>query len=613
LAKGWKYIEPVVGLGCALIGVPPLTIVGAVNSAKLIAAVKENWDGRSLDFDALESAMRMAALRAADRFDVDQAARDALTEADAAMADHLVSCLPTREELAAFARKPDFVTAVVDHVVEKLAAHDPRFAEGAPSVAGFNARHFATEIVQSVIEAALDNNDYRQSLTSYLQIETLLGVAEIKDGQAEDRARDEAFQGEVRRAVAEILSRLGSAGDAEMLNRIRAEVTKAIANNPDQGGVELVDQVVFLINSRQDALEKLEETPVEDNRVRSFQAAAEQALANDDDAAAIAALLEAETAIGERQEADARARANYTNIRAGLLLGQGDWQAADAAWAQAAAMLMPFDVTAGEQIVWEAAKRLADFGEIFAQTSALLASERRLRALETAAQARGDAERAAATQNNLGIVLRTQGERTGGDAGLTLLSEAVDAYRAALTLRTQAAMPAQWAMTQNNLGNVLSTQGARTGDDAGLALLSEAVDAYRAALSVYTQVAMPADWAMTQNNLGTVLRTQGARTGGDAGLALLSEAVDAYRAALTVRTQAAMPAQWAMTQNNLGIVLRTQGARTAGDAGLALLSEAVEAYRAALTVWTPEHFSHYHEIASNNLAQAEAAIAARRG
>ena len=126
MTKAWKYIEPVVGLTCALIGVPPLAIVGAVNGAKLIAAAKENWDGRSLDFETLASSMRMAALRAADRFDVDQTERDALTEADAAMADHLVSCLPTHEELAAFARKPDLAATVASHVVDRLAAHDPR-------------------------------------------------------------------------------------------------------------------------------------------------------------------------------------------------------------------------------------------------------------------------------------------------------------------------------------------------------------------------------------------------------------------------------------------------------------------------------------------------------
>jgi tetratricopeptide (TPR) repeat protein len=55
------------------------------------------------------------------------------------------------------------------------------------------------------------------------------------------------------------------------------------------------------------------------------------------------------------------------------------------------------------------------------------------------------------TQNNLGIVLRDQGIRTGGEAGTRLLAEAVAAYRQALEVRTQDTLPLQWAQTQRNL------------------------------------------------------------------------------------------------------------------------------------------------------------------
>ncbi len=106
-------------------------------------------------------------------------------------------------------------------------------------------------------------------------------------------------------------------------------------------------------------------------------------------------------------------------------------------------------------------------------------------------------------------------------------------------------------MTQNNLGNVLQEQGARTGSEAGRLLLAQAVDAYRAALTVYTKDALPQDWAITQNNLGAVLQEQGTRTGSEAGRLLLAQAVDAFRAALTVYTKDALPQNWAITQNNL--------------------------------------------------------------
>ncbi|MDR2990782.1 MAG: tetratricopeptide repeat protein [Burkholderiaceae bacterium] len=207
----------------------------------------------------------------------------------------------------------------------------------------------------------------------------------------------------------------------------------------------------------------------------------------------------------------------------------------------------------------------------------------------------------AATQNNLGNVLRIQDERTRDQPGLDFLIQAMDACRAALRVRTEAQMPVDWAMTQNNLGNVLETQGERTGGQQGLKLLAQAVEAYRAALRVYTETERPVPWAATQNNLGTVLSTQGERTGGEPGLKLLAQAVEAYRAALRVRTEAQMPVDWAMTQNNLGAVLSTQGERTGGQPGLDFLTEAVDAYRAALRVYTEAQMAVAWAATQNNL------------
>ncbi len=208
----------------------------------------------------------------------------------------------------------------------------------------------------------------------------------------------------------------------------------------------------------------------------------------------------------------------------------------------------------------------------------------------------------AMTQNNLGIVLASLGER---ESGTARLDEAVAAFRAALEVYTRADMPTDWAMTQNNLGTVLQSLGEREGGhgaagrgrrrlprraggqnprrhadrlgrdpeqprhraqtlgerESGTARLEEAVAAYRAALEVSTRDAMPTDWAMTQNNLGTVLQSLGER---ESGTARLEEAVAAYRAALEVRTRADMPTDWAMTQNNLGTVLQSLGERESG-------------------------------------------------
>ena len=83
--------------------------------------------------------------------------------------------------------------------------------------------------------------------------------------------------------------------------------------------------------------------------------------------------------------------------------------------------------------------------------------------------------------------------------------------------------------------------------------MSEAAEAYRAALDVFTRSDMPANWAMTQNNLGAALARLGELALGEAGLAGLNKAVDAYRAALEVFTRREMSANWAFTTENLAL------------------------------------------------------------
>ncbi len=565
-----KCLEPVTAIGCGLLALADPTTTAVTGAAGLFAAFRENSKKHGLDSEALISSMRKAALRASDRFDIEPAARDALTEADAVMAEHLVSCLPTREELAALARKHDLAAAAANYVSDRLAANDPRFAEGAPSVAGFDARSFAATVVTDVITAALANNDYRRSLMTYLQIETLQGVARLEDGMAE---------------VLEFV-RAHNAGASLKDQALRGAIARFIAFQPDASDADVLSAVETFERDYRALLEQVSHITVNDNHIQSLKVAAEEALEAGDIATARIRYGEAAKAAADKASEPVRNAAALKSAEASAALTMLDLQAADVAWKKAAAMLMPFDEAAGEDIVWEAGDRLLQFGDIFAQTLGLAASERRWRALETEARKRGDVKRVATMQNWLGNVLSVQGERTEGNAGLAMLAEAVEAYLAALTVRTRAATPADWAMTQNNLGNVLKAQGARTKDVAGLALLNRAVEAYCAALTFYTRAAMPVDWAMTQNNLGTVLRIRGERTEGHAGIELLRQAIAAYRAALTVRTQAATPADWAMTQNNLGIALRTLSTGTQGDAKFTLLSEAVEAYRAALTVYT---------------------------
>ncbi len=215
----------------------------------------------------------------------------------------------------------------------------------------------------------------------------------------------------------------------------------------------------------------------------------------------------------------------------------------------------------------------------------------------------------AITMQNLGDALQTQGSRTQGAEGNALLAMAVESYRSALRVTTEADHPAQWATTMQNLGNALQTQGTRTQGAEGGALLAEAVDSYRSALRVTTEADHPAQWATTMQNLGNALQTQGTRTQGAEGGALLAEAVDSYRAALRVRTEVDHPVDWAMTLQNLAIALQTQGSRTQGAEGNALLAEAVDSYRSALRVTTEADHPVDWAMTQENLAAAELARA----
>jgi tetratricopeptide (TPR) repeat protein len=138
------------------------------------------------------------------------------------------------------------------------------------------------------------------------------------------------------------------------------------------------------------------------------------------------------------------------------------------------------------------------------------------------------------TQSNLGIALWDQGTRTSGAQATELLAQSVEAYRAALEVRTKADLPQDWASTQNNLGTALSDQGERSSGAEATKLLAQSVEAYRAVLEVYTKADLPQDWAMTQSNLGIALRVQGERSSGAEATELLSAAASAFESVLEV-------------------------------------------------------------------------------
>jgi tetratricopeptide (TPR) repeat protein len=285
---------------------------------------------------------------------------------------------------------------------------------------------------------------------------------------------------------------------------------------------------------------------------------------------------ESHTALRSTRQQHARDEAALLAAEAGVDRLQLRYHEAADRYEEAERLVSSFDPDAGFNYLCRRASTLGQYGAEFGNNAALVATISLWRRA-VHLRSRGDHSLTwAMTQNNLGNVLSTLGER---ESGTTRLEEAVAAYRAALEEYTRERVPLKWAMTQNNLGNALTTLGER---ESGSARLEEAVAAYRAALEEYTRECVPLDWATTVNNLGNALWALGER---ESGTARLEEAVAAYRAALEERTRERVSLDWATTQNNLGNALSTLGQR---ERGTARLEAAVVAYRAALEERTRE-------------------------
>lgn len=78
----------------------------------------------------------------------------------------------------------------------------------------------------------------------------------------------------------------------------------------------------------------------------------------------------------------------------------------------------------------------------------------------------------------------------------------MSAYEAALTERTRAHVPYDWAATQHNRANALLALG-RLEDDR--TLLNEAVATYEAALKIRSRADLPMAWKATWDALGAAL------------------------------------------------------------------------------------------------------------
>lgn len=157
-----------------------------------------------------------------------------------------------------------------------------------------------------------------------------------------------------------------------------------------------------------------------------------------------------------------------------------------------------------------------------------------------------------ATYLSLGNVLSRLGVQVDGADSIKHLNDAVQAYNSVLEIIPDGTQLSRLrSLTQNNLGNTLSSLGERVDGADSIRYLNDAINAYRAALEVRTREHSRYEWAETQNYLGNASLMLSVRVNGTERTKYLNNAIVAYRAALEVRTREQFPQLWVVTQKNL--------------------------------------------------------------
>ncbi len=619
MALKWNCLEPLtaIGIGVGACAIAPLdaglTAGAVIGGAGLFSRLKQNSRKAGLDDEKLVARVQKKLVDELKHWDQAEE-RAAAERADAAMQTLLPQVMLRRDQLAATvtqARKQNerYPVLAARLVVDELARHDPMFEQPRAGAPQRYERVFALEAVEAALRSGMNDPEYATLLTLDIAIELGAAIRETTDavqslheevdaGFARQEELAEASERRFDRLEAMLSEKLGV--PLEVISR---EIAAILELKPAASEAELYDDLRSFKGQHDRLRARVAQIETFDNQLTALKSEADEALARYDHDRAAALYRKARSLIDERTAERARQGTEFARAEAEAWMLERNWQAAAQVWRDSAHKLAPFDAKAAGDLLNTAGIALSEFGTKYGDLAleAAIASFRAALEMHMREDLPVDW---AMTQNNLGLSLRTQGERLGGQAGMGLLREAVAAFRAALEMHTREDLPVDWAKTQNNLGIALAIQGMRLGGQTGIDLLGEAVAAYRQALEVHTREDLPVEWAGRQNNLGLALATQGERLGGQAGIALLGEAVAAYRQALEVYTSEDLPVDWAMTQNNLGLTLATQGERLGGQAGMGLLREAVSAFRQALDVYTRDDLPVDWAMTQTNLGSA---------
>lgn len=230
------------------------------------------------------------------------------------------------------------------------------------------------------------------------------------------------------------------------------------------------------------------------------------------------------------------------------------------------------------------------------------------RILGSAAEVMGSIDRfeMASRRNTYHKLLYDHGLRYPG-AGLEL---AIEIQRPAVSELENGGDRDDWARYLQNLGNALASFGTRAPEKEAISLINEAIEAYRLALSHFTKQDHPETWSMVQHNLGAALYLRGAKTEtSDDRTRYYEEAVTIFSAALEIRRMDTHPELWAMTLQNLAVALKEQGRNIPGTDGRGLIEKSIRAFQKSLSIRTCEANPMEWAMTRENLALAEFALA----
>lgn len=212
------------------------------------------------------------------------------------------------------------------------------------------------------------------------------------------------------------------------------------------------------------------------------------------------------------------------------------------------------------------------------------------------------------TYDDLGIALRARARGAPLEQAESLLTESVTAHREALSLVDRSTDPWAWVRGHNRIGAALLLLGERCTGPTSEKILEEAVMTLRRAVEISCDPDMPMLRASIHGNLGMALWLLGKRKKGSLGLEAFRESVFAYECALTQFQKAITPLEWAQANNNLGLALTDLALCCPRAEAARLLVRAVDAERAALEIRTSDGYPQGWAASQNNLAAALEAL-----